>query len=276
MIQSGAFSVTEVPLPADLVAIDGVTITSNNKNQLQATPVTVSATADAITVASTTAAAVSVRDSGTSVAHVFDFTFDIPQGVKGETGATPIITPNATATSVSGSANPTVSVSKSGTDERPNLNFSFGIPSSSAVFSSSTVSGGNSLRSITIDGTSWNIAASGSGPTLAGNNEFTGNNTFTKQITASMGVVSVDSETGESAQLTPSGLELFWQDGGTSSQSQTSIYPGTMTFGIVDDDGEGNTANYEIEIDPMSGIRIGQTWLSERDLIALLALLNNN
>ena len=228
--KSAAFPITAAPLVGSMVSIDNDTITTNNKNQLQATPVSITSTASTTTLAVGSPATASVTDSGTSTSHVFNFAFGLPTGATGATGATPIITPSATAASVSGSANPTASVTKGGTDERPTLDFSFGIPSSSAIFSSSTVSGGNSLRSITIDGTSWNIAASGSGPTLAGNNTFTGSNTFEQQITALLGITSADRSTGESLNLDPTCINVEWYDGGTPSQSETRVMAGSITM----------------------------------------------
>jgi hypothetical protein len=81
------------------------------------------------------------------------------QGIQGPTGdAAGFGTISATASALAGNAAPTATVTTSGTDAAKNMAFAFGIPKATVVFSNTEVSGGNDLKSITIDGDAYNLA----------------------------------------------------------------------------------------------------------------------
>ena len=81
------------------------------------------------------------------------------QGIQGETGpAAGFGTITASASTLAGSASPTATVTTSGTDVAKNMAFAFGIPKATVVFSNTAASGGNDLKSITIDGDAYNLA----------------------------------------------------------------------------------------------------------------------
>ena len=101
-------------------------------------------TATATTLDAGSDATVSVTSSGSNTAKVFNFTFGIPQGVKGDTGsagakgdtgaqgptgaAAGFGTPTASVDTLGAGENATVSVSSSGANTAKIFNFKFGIP----------------------------------------------------------------------------------------------------------------------------------------------------
>ena len=74
----------------------------------------------------------------------------------------------ASATAIAGNLTPTVSVTEGGTVDNPTYALAFGLPKNNIMFSTSQITGGYSLGSITIDGDSWNVTGGGGGkPTVS-------------------------------------------------------------------------------------------------------------